>query len=487
MEHINNDTFLANNGLTRTRELDFDFSLNHPEGNLTVKPGYDVYTFSIKIDDPDNVIERPYYNIAIVREADDVVNFALFVMKSKEDKSDMMDEIVQSYAKISSKGLPRNYFDAGEPVANPDWNEETKAYYEAFCSSDKVNWGVFSYSMPGSEGSLHPGESGYDSMLANSKTVQAAIEEAWNYKYDIYPTYTHIGWGAGPDNYTPHEFPLDMARELAGGNGTNGKPVLQFTYQFTLNNNIVGDQVTPMFDILRGKYDEQFHRLARDIKAYEQPVLFRLNNEMNTDWTSYCGMVTLLDPDIFVMTWQRLYNIFKEEGVDNCIWIWNPIATSCPYSSWGEDLCYFPGVEYVQLLGGTSYEMNNYDVASAASSIVSFEEHYSSLYEKNKEAFSQWSLIISEFACGSGGDASGEMGSNAALQAQWVRDMFEQLNADNPADYVKQIKGAVWFNTNDSSGGKITNRLQFINKPGESYDYSDLADTIAAFREGLNP
>lgn len=114
-----------------------------------------------------------------------------------------------------------------------------------------------------------------------------------------------------------------------------------------------------MFDILRGRHDEAFRRLAKDIKAYGKPVLFRLNNEMNTDWTSYCGMITLLDPDIFVMTWQRLYDIFEEEGVDNCIWIWNPIADSCPYSSWGEDLCYNPGTEYFQLLGATSYEMNN--------------------------------------------------------------------------------------------------------------------------------
>lgn len=61
-----------------------------------------------------------------------------------------------------------------------------------------------------------------------------------------------------------------------------------------------------MFDVLRGKFDDFFASLARDVKSYEQPVLFRLNNEMNTDWTSYCGMVTLLDPDIFIMTWAKI-------------------------------------------------------------------------------------------------------------------------------------------------------------------------------------
>ena len=366
-------------------------------------------------------------------------------------------------------------------MANPDWNEETAAYFDQLQNSDSVNWGVFSYSMPGTDGSMNPGEAGYDSMLTKSKNMQEAIEEAWNYDFDIYPTYTHL----------EHAFPVNMAKELAGGNGTNGKPVLQFTFQFTTNNNIVADNITPMFDILRGEYDETFRKLAQDIKEYGAPVLFRLNNEMNTDWTSYCGMITLLDPDIFVMTWQRLYDIFTEEGVDNCIWIWNPIATSCPYSSWGEDLCYNPGVEYFQLLGATSYEMNNGTGSTyeeRASGVLSFEEHYSSLYEKNSGVWDEYSVIISEFACGSGGSVTGELGRNGDIQADWVEAMFEDLNAEDKPAWVSQIKGAVWFNCNDYSGSLITNRLRFIDPDGYNNEtYDDLAATVEAFRKGLNP
>ena len=58
-----------------------------------------------------------------------------------------------------------------------------------------------------------------------------------------------------------------------------------------------------------------------DPKEYHHPILFRLNNEMNTDWTSYAGIITLLDPDIFIASWKRLYEIFQQEQVDNCIWI----------------------------------------------------------------------------------------------------------------------------------------------------------------------
>ena len=161
----------------------------------------------------------------------------------------------------------------------------------------------------------------YDYQYSRIQSEKNRLEEALDYQYGIMPTYTHIAYGS---NY--HYFPSEMAKEFAGGNGFNNKPVLQFTYQFTTLNNTNLDGYTPMFDILRGTYDEHFHKLAKAIKEYEHPVLFRLNNEMNTDWTSYAGIVTLLDPDIFIETWKRLYNIFLEEGVDNTIWIFNPIA-----------------------------------------------------------------------------------------------------------------------------------------------------------------
>ena len=64
--------------------------------------------------------------------------------------------------------------------------------------------------------------------------------------------------------------------------------------------------------------------------------------------------------------------------------------------------------------------------------------------------------------------------------------MFKEFNAAEKADYVKQIKGAVWFNCNDSEAdGKIINRLRFMDPDSDAYD--DLGATIEAFKKGLNP
>lgn len=460
LRFIDDDGYIEKNNLERIGEVIYN--------DTQIKPGYDVYHYAVHIKNDAN-IEYPYYNVAVVRKASDYVNFGLFVMKSKYDRTEDMLDIVDSYAAVYHRGTAKNYYDAGEPVEDENWNEETAAYFRSLSASEKVNWGFFSYSM--NDESAYASDAAYREQYDRIRNIQAEIEETMGYEFDIYPTYNHLT--------TP--FPTSMAEDFAGGNGENGRPVLQFTYQFTVDNNTFAENGTPMFDILRGRYDHYFRNLARAIKAYGKPVLFRLNNEMNTDWVSYCGLVTLLDPDIFVMAWQQLYSVFEEEGVDNCIWIWNPAGVSCPYSSWGEDLCYFPGTEYVQVLGLTDYEMGNGDV------FTSFESYYSSLYEKNT-AFRAYPAIISEFACGSGGNASGALGRNAAKQAAWVEEMFAQINAGNPAAYVRQIKGAVWFNCNDYDGDmRITNRLKIVN--ADNYlgeDYSDLAATTAAFREGLS-
>ena len=478
------EELLEENGIEYLREPDFEFTRGNPNGNLEIRPGYDVYRYDLFLTDNEE-IERPYYHIAAIRKTNTIKDHVLFVMKSKEDQSAVMDTIVQSYERISSKGVARNYFDAGEMIENPNWNEATKKYYEKFISQDRVDWGAFSISMPGYRDEWLPTTNHYQYVLNLSIGYQRAIEEVWDYKFDIYPTYRAMTYAG-----EAVKFPVYMAEELAGGDGFNGKPVLQFTYQFTGNNNLMGS--TPMFDIMRGKYDEQFRELARDVKNYKNPILFRLNNEMNSDWVSYCGLITLCDPDIYNITWRRLYNIFEEEGVDNAIWIWNPTAVSSPYCGWGEDLCYWPGSEYVQLLGGTYYELNNYSATEAPTKCWSFEKMYTWLYEKNS-AFTKWAVILSEFGCGSGGNYTGELGRNRDVQLKWVQDMFAAFNAENKADYIKQIKGAIWFNGNDyydEAAGIISNRYRIMGNKDHSgilgkEDYSDMVPLYEAFKAGL--
>lgn len=440
-KYLNSNIFFTSNNLKNTKDKSIE-SIN----------GYQVYKYNIFIDDSEN-IERPYYNIAIIKKESDYKNFILLVMKSNTNQNETFDRIIASYNKINNYGLRKgkNYYELKIPSY---WSYETQKYYKKLLEQDHIDWGIFKTSITED----------------NAKTVKEnndKLEQLMDYNFDILPTYTHIG---RINNYT--NFPLESLKKLASGNGFNNKMVVQFTLQFTTSNNTNLDRYTPMFDILRGKYDDYFTKMALDLKEYSKPVLFRLNNEMNSDWTSYCGMLTLLDPDIFIATWERMAKIFKDNGVDNVIYIFNPTSISCPYSSWGEDICYLPSMEYVQILGLTAYEMNNYTNGEEPES---FYKLYSTLYNKNLP-FKDFPAIISEFACGAGGSTSGKLGRNSFSQASWVEDMFLLLNNAKNVPFVKQIKGAVWFSVNDYDG-KISNFLE-LNE-----FYNSL--TIEVFKEGL--
>ena len=326
---------------------------------------------------------------------------------------------------------------------------------------DYTEWGIFSHSMAANGGN--------DEKI-KKKTEAFESQEQMDYKFGIAPTYTHCGKLSNPG-----KFPLSSANSLAGGNGFNQKPVLQFTMQFTANNNETLNDYTPMYDILRGKYDDYFKDLAKDMKSYGKPILFRLNNEMNSDWVSYCAAVTMLDPDIFAMTWERMARIFKEEGCDNILYIFNPTGKTYPYCNWGEDLCYLPSLEYVQILGLTYYEYNNYFDEDP----TSFFELYQWLYEKNSPYWVDYPAIISEFACGAGGNyPSGTLYRNSVSQAVWVEEMFDVMNYCRNYEFVDQIKGAVWFNANDDVGAKTKNLLIL--------DTTNTKLTIEMFKLGLS-
>lgn len=386
-------------------------------------------------------------------------------MKSKTNQSIKHDKIIKSFKMVDEYGISSNYVNQYEVKNNPKWNQETLAYYQKINNINTFEFGFFSHSLVDDED------------ITNREYVASRIEkennrlyELTNYNQEVCATYTHLSW-----DDTVMYFPLTLANIYAGGNGFNNKPVLQFTLQFTTNNNNVNiynkdSNYTPMFDILREKYDDYFTRLANDIKAYNKPVLFRLNNEMNTDWTSYCGLITLMDPDIFQMTWIRLYEIFEKNNVTNCIWIFNPIAVSCPYSSWGEDLCYMPGSNYVQALGLTRYEMLN-DLTNAKS----FKEGYTILYEKNKDYWMNLPWVVSEFGCGSGGQItdSGQITTlfrNKQAQATWIKEMFECLANKDQNEFCKKISVMVWFNANDYKDNLIMNSLYLDSSLTESFN-----------------
>lgn len=315
-----------------------------------------------------------------------------------------------------------------KPGLPESWSAETAGLYAGIAGGDTLRWGLFAQDME---------------TVGLYETVPR-LEEQLDYQFDVVLDYVHFG------SAFPAQF---MEDAMAGGH------LVELTYQLTANYNLNLLARTPLLDIYRGLEDEELRAFARQAAAFGHPFLFRLNNEMNSDWTSYSGVVNLCDPQIYVSVWQRVYRIFQEEGADNCIWIHNPNDRSAPPSKWNDSLAFYPGDEYVQLLGVTGYNNGTY-YTQWNEQWREFDLIYDEIQDQYLPHFSAFPWIITEFASSSiGGD-----------KAAWIDNMFDHIG-----DYPN-IKIAVWFSSVDYDGEDI---------PARPYWLDETPETLEAFRRGL--
>ncbi|MCI8554295.1 MAG: hypothetical protein HFJ80_05045 [Clostridiales bacterium] len=414
--YIKDDAFLAANRIQRIKE------------NRTITVGeYTAERIDLKLDGMEEG-GMANYSYAILTRPDSS-DFYFFMLKYNQPED--LDAILATFEKVRVQGIGvySKTFELREPE---NWSADTKAYYEKLKNQKHIDWGIFSANLA----------------KVGMKSDVPALEKRMDYKFPIISEYIH---------YSKNKFPTELTQIL----DKEGRQ-LQLTYQFTSSNNTELAGYTPSLDIYRGRCDEELRAFAREVKAYGKPVLFRLNNEMNTDWTSYCGLTNMVDPDIFVASWVRMYKLFEEEGVNNTIWIFNPFDGSYPPCNWANFINYMPDSEYVQMIGLTGYESNNKNTNQ------SYQVIYDKIVQNYEPFFMDWPWIISEFACGSGANKE-----NQESQAKWVEEMFDCFEQGR----YPNIKVAVWFNGNDyTDEGQVKNRyaLSVTNK-----------STMKAFKDGL--
>jgi len=242
---------------------------------------------------------------------------------------------------------------------------------------------------------------------------------------------------------------------------------VQFTYHFAYdygNSNTMGS-TSSMLDVYRGECDEYFRKFAKSVVELGKPMLFRVNNEMNSDWTTWSATNAMNDTEIFTETWKRMYNILEEEGANQyLIWIWNPQGRATgPMFSWNDLRMYFPGAKYVHMLGLTGYNFGD------EYQWTSFGDMYQALNDYYEPHFGEWGWILSEFGCSD----SSQNPDHENRKAAWITEMFDCFEQNR----FPNIKSAVWFNGNDYDGaGNITHEIALGRD----------AESRKAFKEGLD-
>ena len=302
------------------------------------------------------------------------------------------------------------------------WNEETEVFYHRFFDGGApLSWGIF-----------EPRSNWLD------YTRLDYFEEAFEYDFPILLDYTHF------QNKTRHTS-LKQKLDLAYARGKT----LELTLQTADNGDGGGNMV---YEVLNGEYDAFLKDYAEVIADFGHPVLFRLGNEMNGDWCPYSAYHTAKDTLIFKAFYRYVYGFFEAAGADNVLWVWNPNGRSYPDFKWNHELAYYPGDEYVDVIGLTAYNTGTY-YRSAGERWQEFDELYDDLYTRYLAQFGQ-PLMITEFASASmGGD-----------KVRWVTDMFEHIGN------LDQIKIAVWWNSRDYDADGNVSRSYVVDEPPELMD-----------------
>ncbi|HEY8450441.1 MAG TPA: glycosyl hydrolase, partial [Bacillota bacterium] len=184
------------------------------------------------------------------------------------------------------------------------------------------------------------------------------------------------------------------------------------------------------YRLLAGEFDAALRRYARDAAATGLPFFFRLDNEMNGDWSPWGAYHYGKDSSLYRAAWRHVYRIFQEEGAVNAIWVWNPHDRSFPPFAWNHHALYYPGDAFVDIVGITPYNEGN---AYPSTRWRPFVAMLDPVYAEYMALYGHKPFMITEFAAHEGG------GDKAA----WIRSV-QQAWPRYP-----NIKFAVWWNHTD--------------------------------------
>lgn len=364
----------------------------------------------------------------------DSTMFYRIMFKTDEYNDELLDTVYKTLysfnTEVGVRGVSDTFTDF-KPKIPETWSDETKEFYNSLANSNTCKWGVYTP----------------HAVVNNDFTNVDALEAKLGEKFEGLLEY----------RYYFEDMPVDGMKTAY----ERGK-VIELTLQTSTVMNEDLHSYNPVFDILDGRYDWRFRIMGKQIKEVGHPIFFRLNNEMNSDWTSYSASACLDDPQIFVELWRRIYNIFQEVGVDNAIWVFNPNDESFPPNGYNASMAFYPGDEYVQMFGVTGYNTGTYYAEQNGEKWKTFKEIYDNVMEKEKKIYGQFPWIITEFASSSiGGD-----------KVKWINNMFAEMKN------YPNIKMAFWFNSADV----LPEDKSVVARP---YWLDETPETTKAFSEGL--
>jgi hypothetical protein len=195
-------------------------------------------------------------------------------------------------------------------------------------------------------------------------------------------------------------------------------------------------------NILAGDFDNDLRVWMKDAKKLNYPILVEYGPEMNGDWFSWNGKWNGKGitnnygdqnypngPEKFRDAYRRIIDISREEGAYNIQWVFHVNSEDSPDVSWNMMENYYPGDDYIEIIGISAYGTQMPDEDSAES----FSNQMDSIYSRIEKMAGSKPIIISEFASALNPYVS---------QDKWAKDAFASISSGR----WPKLAGFSWWN-----------------------------------------
>jgi Glycosyl hydrolase family 26 len=171
------------------------------------------------------------------------------------------------------------------------------------------------------------------------------------------------------------EYLLGNERDLALSAG--GSRTLLYSWEPHCAPEEQGGCIT-LGEVARGEHDAYLLRVAASMKDFPYDLYVRPWGEMNAEWSAWqpnSGRNRAGSAAEFVAAWRHVRTLFREQGVHNLKFVFNPdasdFATNIPVPE------IWPGAEYVDVLGIDGYNWGD----GSADSWTEFDAVFARMYE----------------------------------------------------------------------------------------------------------
>ncbi|KQS08061.1 hypothetical protein ASG04_13030 [Curtobacterium sp. Leaf183] len=174
-------------------------------------------------------------------------------------------------------------------------------------------------------------------------------------------------------------------------------------------------------DIISGKFDAYLTKYAQALKANGQPMVIRLDHEMNGSWYNWSeGSAQQNAAGSYVAMWQHVHQVFADAGAnDYVIWNWAPSRIdklgNAKYQTLAYLKQYYPGPDQVDWVGMSGYYRT-------ASETPSFTNTFGATVDQLRQIAPDKKILLSEVgATETGTSVSG------GQKSKWITSLFDAL------------------------------------------------------------